>query len=203
MYKDIKSAIDNQDLDALKESLNMSTLITPKIYEVIRKNDPVSITKVFRDNESPLFMDILSFLAFDGELDIFIEIVELFDLKDLSYNNYECFRRAVSGEAEEIVSYIMDNYPVKVFVNNCEALQECVLEENMDLFKFIFNHRRCILSNQNLIELSDFCWKHDKDFASVVLQHKNFQNIMKSPLVQKVNKDIVNVYDSFIKISNF
>lgn len=203
MNQDIQLAIDNNDFEKLKESLNLSTIITPKIYEIIIKNDAFSIITMFKENDTVLFLDILSFLSYEGELKLFKKTIETFGIRDLSFNHYDCFRRAVSGESEEMTLYILDNFFIKVYSNNSEALFECVLEENFSLFKLIFEHKKCILSNQSIIELSEFCWKQNKDFASIVLQHEQFGRIINSPLKEKVNKEILNVYDNFIKIANF
>lgn len=190
-------------IEELKIEFGLSTTITPKIYDKIMKSDYSSIIDILYNEDKDLFFELLTHLCFNDEIDIFKSTIEKYEIKDLSYNEYSCFREAVNGEAEDIAIYILDNFTTKVYSKNNQALYSCVVEENKELFKTILEHKKCILSNQDLINLAHFCWEEDKEFSSMVLNLKQFQSIMKSPLRNKVKKDISNVYDNFIKISNF
>lgn len=195
--------IQENRIEEIKSKFGINTTITPKNYNKIMKSDYYDIFDIFYKEENELFFDLLTHLCFDNQLDIFKELIQKYQINDLSYNEYACFREAVNGESEEIALYILDNFHTKVYSRNNQALYSCVVEENKELFIAILEHKKCILANQDLINLAHFCWDEDKEFSSIVLNLKQFKSIMKSPIKNKVNKDIVNVYDNFIKISNF
>jgi hypothetical protein len=200
----IEEAIENKDIYLLKISLNFNSIITPKIYDkIIKREDKLQIFDLLQKYEYESFLEIISFLCLENEFELFKLLIDKYQIEDLSYSDYQCFRYAVNSESEEFVLYILDNFYVKVWTNDNESLKECIIEENYTLFNLIFTHKRCILADHNLLSLTDFCWKNDKNFSGTLLNSEQFKRIMKSPLKKKINKDILNVYDQFIKISNF
>lgn len=195
--------IEDKKIEKLKLDLKIRTTITPKIYDKIMESNYYEIFDIFYKEDQELFFESLTHLCFNQQYDIFKKLIKKHQISDLSYNEYACFREAVNGESEEITLYILDNFYTKVYSRNNQALYSCVLEENKELFISILEHKKFIISNQDLINLAHFCWNEDKEFSQIVLNLKQFKNIMKSPLINKVNKKISDVYDNLIKISNF
>lgn len=195
--------IKNNKIEQLKLDLKINTTITPRIYDKIMESDYYEIFDIFYKEDEELFFELLTYVCFNDQYDIFKKLIQKYQINDLSYDEYACFRESVNGESKKIALYILDNFYTKVYSRNNQALYSCVVEENKELFISILEHKKCILANQDLINLAHFCWNEDKEFSQIVLNLKQFQNIMKSPIRSKVDKKISDVYDNFIKISNF